>query len=236
MKLPDKSLWPALIIAAALIVLGESLSCGIVTFKDRDRQVSVKGLAEREVQANKVTWPLVYKEIGNDPTEMYSSLEKKNAIITAFLRQGGVKDSEISVNPPSISDRQADSYGQEVVNFRYRATSVITVTSTDVDRVRSLMRRQAELMKQGVPLIIEDYGDNRVTYEFTALNDIKPAMVEEATANARATAEKFAADSDSRLGSLRHASQGQFSIEDRDAHTPYIKNVRVVVTMDYGLN
>ena len=60
----------ACVIAAALVVLGLSLRSGIVAFKNLDRVVSVKGLAEREVQADKVTWPLVYKELGNDPTDM----------------------------------------------------------------------------------------------------------------------------------------------------------------------
>ena len=74
-----------------------------------------------------------------------------------------------------------------------------------------------------------------MTYDFTGLNEIKPAMVEEATKNARATAEKFAADSGSEIGKIKSASQGQFSIENRDPNTPYIKNVRVVITMQYQL-
>ena len=77
------------------------------------------------------------------------------------------------------------------------------------------------------------YGPNTVTYEFTGLNDIKPDMIEESTKNARATAEKFAKDSDSELGKIKKASQGQFSIEDRDANTPHIKRIRVVSTVEY---
>lgn len=226
----------SIIIAAALVIAGFALRSGIVTFKDRDCQVSVKGLCEKEVKANKVTWPLVYKEIGSDPTAMYSTMEQKNQQIVKFLKAGGLTDEEISVNPPSITDRQADNYGNEMLSYRYKATSVITVTSQNVDRVRTLMRKQTELMKQGIALVSEEYGENKVVYEFTGLNDIKPQMVEEATKNARQTAEKFAADSGSRLGKISHASQGQFSIEDRDATTPYIKNVRVVVTMDYQLD
>jgi hypothetical protein len=74
-----------------------------------------------------------------------------------------------------------------------------------------------------------------VSYEFTGLNDIKPEMIEEATKNAREVAEKFATDSNSKLGKIRNASQGQFSISDRDANTPYIKKVRVVTTVNYYL-
>lgn len=229
------NLIPAVILALGLVIGGFALRSGIVTFKDRDRQVSVKGLAEKEVKADKVTWPLVYKEIGNDPTEMYSRLTQKNATVVQFLKQGGIAEAEISVNPPMIEDRQADNYGNDLLNYRYKATSVITVTSGEVDKVRRLMARQAELMNRGVPLIIEQYGDHAVRYDFTSLNDVKPAMVEEATKNARATAEKFASDSGSKVGKINHASQGQFTIEDRDATTPYIKKVRVVITMDYQL-
>lgn len=232
----NEKLISSAIIAAALVIAGFALRSGIITFKDRDCHVSVKGLSEKEVKADKVTWALVYKEIGNDPTEMYGILEKKNAQIVQFLKAGGVKDSEISINPPSINDRQADNYGNDLLNYRYKAKSVITVTSSDVEKVRTLMRRQSELMKQGIAIVCEEYGENNVEYEFTDLNKIKPEMVEEATANARSTAEKFAEDSGSGIGRILHANQGQFSIEDRDATTPYIKTIRVVVTMDYQLN
>ncbi len=225
----------ASIIALGLVLTGLGIRSGIVKFKQLDRVVSVKGLAEREVKADKVTWPLTYKELGNDPSVMYTLLETKNAKVVAFLKSAGITDSEISVNPPLIMDRQADNYGNEIMNYRYKATSVITVTSGNVDKVRQLMRRTAELMKQGIAIVGGEYGDNTVSYEFTKLNSIKPAMVEEATKNARSTAEKFAADSDSKIGGIRTATQGQFSIENRDANTPYIKKVRVVSTIEYTL-
>ena len=175
---------PAAIIAIGVVIAGLSLRSGIVTFKEMDRKVSVKGLAEREVKADKVTWPLIYKEIGNDPSEMYDRLSSKNKRVIAFLKSAGIKDSDISVNPPVISDRQADNYGNEIMNYRYKATSVITVTSSEVDKVRQLMRRQSELMKQGIAIVSEEYGSNSISYEFTGLNKVKPEMVEEATKNA----------------------------------------------------
>lgn len=225
----------SLIVAIGMVIMGLAIRNGIVTFKDKDRSVIVKGLAEREVKADKVTWPLVYKELGNDPSEMYNTLEVKNNKIVLFLKSAGIKDEEISVNPPVISDQQADSYSNAIMTFRYKATSVITVTSSDIDKVRQLMRKQTELMKQGIAIVSEEYGSNSVRYEFTGLNDIKPAMVEEATRKARETAQKFAEDSECKLGGIKSAQQGQFSIEDRDANSPYIKRVRVVNTIDYSL-
>lgn len=224
----------AVITAVGMIIMGMSIAKGIVDFKDRDRTVVVKGLSEREMKADKVTWSLTYKEIGNDPAVMYNLLEQKNAKVVAFLKTAGVSDKEISINPAVISDRQADNYGNEIMNYRYKATSVITVTSNDIDKVRQLMRRQAELMKQGIAIVSDEYSSN-VRYEFTGLNKIKQDMVEEATKNAQATAEQFATDTKSDLGDIRSAQQGQFSIEDRDSNTPYIKKIRVVNTMTYSL-
>ena len=195
----------AAIVALGIVILGFALRSGIVAFKDMDRSVSVKGLSEREVMADKVTWPLIYKELGNDPAEMYELLEKKNSLVVDFLKSAGISENDINVNPPVITDRQADNYGNEIMRFRYRATSVVTVTSSEVDKVRSLMRRQAELMKQGIALVTEEYGNNLVVYEFTGLNNIKPEMVEEATKNARITAQKFADDSGSSLGEILNA-------------------------------
>lgn len=225
----------AIILSLGLAVTGLTVRSGMIKFKSMDRSVVVKGLAEREVKADKVTWPLVYKELGNDPSEMYDILERKNNKVVVFLKSAGIKSDEININPPVISDRQADNYGNEIMTFRYKATSVITVVSSDVDKVRTLMRRQAELMKQGIALVSEDYGGNSVTYEFTGLNDIKPQMVEEATKKARETAVKFAEDSQCDIGGIKTAQQGQFSIEDRDATSPYIKRVRVVTTIEYFL-
>jgi hypothetical protein len=223
----------AAILAMAIVVFGTFIKNSLDRYTDKERVVTVKGLSEREVSADKVIWPLIYKELGNDPAEIYQRIEKKNAIVIDFLKKHGLSDSEITVNPPQVQDRFADSWSQENIINRYVASSVIIVNSTQVDLARNIMQNQAELMKIGIALICEEYGNNTIKYEFTGLNGIKPKMVEESTRNARATAEKFAKDSDSELGKIRRATQGQFSITDRDNNTPYIKNVRVVSTIEY---
>lgn len=227
---------PATILAASLVIMGKSIKSGIVEYKDMDRTVTVKGLSEREVMADKVTWSLMYKELGNDPSQIYDLLEQKNNKVVAFLKNSGIKSQDISINPPVITDRQADNYGNEIMTYRYKATSVITVTSSEVEKVRKLLTKQSQLMKQGIALVSNEYGNtNSVIYEYTSLNKIKPEMIKEATENARATAQKFADDSDSRLGKIRTAQQGQFSITNRDDNTPHIKNIRVVSTIEYNL-
>ena len=234
-KKENRLLWAAFIVAIGLWLMGDGIGSGIVKYKKMDRKVTVKGLSEREVPANKVTWPLIYKELGNDPSAMFELIEQKNQKVVNFLKASGLTENEISVNPPTIRDRQADNYGNEIMNYRYKAECVITVTSTEVDKIRQLMKRQSELMKQGIALVSEEYGDNSIRYEFTGLTDIKPEMVQEAMKNAATTAEQFAHDADAKLGGVITAQQGQFSIEDRDANTPYIKRVRVVNTVEYAI-
>ena len=108
------------------------------------------------------------------------------------------------------------------------------MTSTQVSKVNELMAKQSELMAKGIAIVAGDYN-YQTLYEFTELNKIKPDMVADATKNARKAADKFAEDSQSKLGKIKSASQGQFSIEDRDQYTPYIKKVRVVSTIEYYL-
>ncbi len=225
----------AVILAAGLTLAGALVRYGLNEFSERNRVVTVKGLAEMEVKADKVTWPLPYKVLGNDMAALYNEIEKSNEKITAFLKSKGVKENEISVNAPEIVDIQAERYNTTPQQpYRYIVTTVITVTTRQVDLVRNLINEQSELLKQGVAIISGDYRYN-VAYDYTSLNDIKPKMIEEATKNARKAAEKFAKDSESELGSIQHAYQGQFSIENRDPNTPYIKQVRVVTTIDYSL-
>lgn len=224
----------AALLAIGLIILGTQIQKGINNFVEKDRIVTVKGLAEMEVPANKVTWPLMYKEVGNDLTALYNRINATNTAIVDFLKKKGITEEEISINAPEIIDMQAERYVGENKTYRYNVTTVITVTSAKVDLVRSLISEQSELLKQGIAITGGDYR-YQIQYDYTSLNEIKPKMIEEATKNAREAALKFAKDSDSELGKIRRASQGQFSIDNRDANTPYIKRIRVVTTIDYLL-
>lgn len=227
-----RKILPAAILAAGLVALGWFLNAAINNIAYRDRQVVVRGLAEKEVMANKVTWPLVVKTLGNDLQQVYRQINANNEMVVKFLTDNGIDRSEISVGAPTVFDRDAQHY-QTNISYRYNVTEVITVTSTQVDKVNTLINRQAELLKLGVALS-NDY-EHRTAYEYTGLNDVKPEMIAEATRNAREAALKFAEDSQSELGKIKTAVQGQFSITDRDAYTPWIKNVRVVTSVTYYL-
>lgn len=224
----------ALLLAIGLSLLGIFIRNGFGRISENSRVVTVRGLSEREVQANKVTWPIVSKMVGDNLSQLYNETEATNAAIVTFLKSNGLTEKEFSVNAPKVQDMQADNYGSIKAPYRYNVTSVVVVTSSQVDKVNQLMEKQSELMAKGIAIVAGDYN-YQTLYEFTDLNSIKPDMVADATKNARKAADKFAEDSQSKLGKIKSASQGQFTIEDRDQYTPYIKKIRVVSTIQYYL-
>lgn len=224
----------ALVIGVAIIIAGAMLPVSVSKLKSYDRTVDVKGLCEREVMADKAIWPLTFKVVGNDLAAVLKETEVDNKAIVDFLKTEGLTEEEISVEAPKISDKFANEYGNNDRVYRYLCTGVVTVCTKNIEAVLALKARQSELLKSGITLA--ESWENVSEFKFEALNDIKPEMIEEATANAREAARKFAKDSDSRLGKIKTASQGTFSIENRDSNTPYIKKVRVVTYVTYYLN
>lgn len=228
------------------LILGLSLIVGLsalgylggnyaIAVKEYERTVTVRGLAEQEESADLVIWPIQFTETGNDLDGIYQGLDNSANRIREFLMENGVADNEINLSPPAITDRYAQLYGDSSrAEFRYTASQTVTVYSSQIETVRDLMTSLSELGREGIVLTGADYG-RQPEFLFTRLNDIKPAMIEQATREARAAAVKFADDSQSQLGKIKQASQGQFSISDRDRNNPHIKNVRVVVTVEYYL-
>jgi hypothetical protein len=223
-------------ILLGLLGLGYQLGHAILDARALERSVTVKGLSEREFDADVVIWPIQFTAAGNDLTALYGNLDTSTARIRAFLTGNGFGDDEVTVSAPVITDKLAQQYGNNAqVEFRYTASQTVTVYSNRIGVARSLMTRLSELGKQGIVLSGGDY-QSQPEYLFTRLNEVKPEMIEEATRQAREVAQKFAADSQSTLGRIRHASQGQFSIADRDRNNPHIKKVRVVSTVEYYLS
>ncbi|MGR9051294.1 MAG: SIMPL domain-containing protein [Gammaproteobacteria bacterium] len=219
-----------------LTALGYLLGNAAIRFKEYERSVTVKGLSEREYDADIVIWPIQFTEASNDLAGLYGSLETSTSSIREFLAKNGIDAAEISVASPAITDKSAQQYGDNSrAEFRYTALQTITIYSKNIKAAQAVMGKLSELGKKGIVFSRNDY-ESQIEYLFTRLNEVKPAMIEEATRKAREVAEKFAADSQSRLGKIKQASQGQFSIEPRDKNNPHIKKIRVVSTVEYYLS
>ncbi len=232
-----------------LIVGGSLLGAQIKAIKLADRYVTVKGLVERTVKSDSAICPVSFSEAGNDLAEVFAKSEADKTAVVKFFADNGVKQSEMSVGQISVTDTQANQYGNNRPANRYIVRQTVTVHSQDVDKVSSAAQKTSDLVKAGI--VLQNNGQNSVTYQFNGLNALKPDMITEATRNARASADRFAADSGSLVGSIKSANQGVFSISAADsvsvadpsedggggdqADASIMKKVRVVATVDYYL-
>ena len=226
----------AAILAVGILLAAIALRNGIVDSRQADRYVTVKGLSEREVKADLAVWPIGFTETSNDIVGLQRDLEEVTQKVASFLHDAGFSENEISIGVPSIIDVEAQNYynPNPNVRFRYIGKGKLTIRSTNIDLCMNTMSGLTSLIGQGV-VIDQDEYTNRIQFLYTALNDIKPEMIEEATKNARQAAAKFARDSDSEVGKIRRANQGLFAIMDRDRNTSHIKTVRVVTTIEFLL-
>lgn len=219
-----------------LTSLGYLLAGAAIDVKLFDRSVTVKGLSEREYIADIVIWPIQFTAAGNDLESLYNSIDENTARIEKFLTDKGVDTKEVTFTSPAINDKSAQLYGNDQVPaFRYTAMQIVTVYSENIELVRSIMGSLSELGKQGIVFTGTNY-QFQTEYIFTRLNEVKPEMVDEATRKAREVAEKFAENSNSKLGKIKRATQGQFTISSRDNNNPHIKKVRVVSTVEFYLS
>ena len=221
----------ALLIGAGLTLAGWFAAQGMARLRTQDRYVVVKGSAEQMVDADLVVWPLPHSVGGNELGEVQRQLQANTETIRRFFLDAGFKPAEIVVSPPRLEDRWAYAYGDSRPPERYRYSTTVSLRTTDVAKALEVLRRSGELVGRGVMI-----GEGSAPeFDYTRLNDIKPALIAKATAEARESAVQFAKDSGSRLGGIRSANQGVVTISDRDQSSPQVKKVRVVTTVEYFL-
>ncbi len=200
-----------------------------------NRSVQVKGLSEREVMADLAVWPMQFTLTGNDLVVIKRKIESQTNQTKKFFMEKGFKEDEIIVGATNINDRDAQLYSSGNRRpFRYLAKTDITLRTNDIPKIKAAQKELVNLAAQGV-LINSKSSWSPVRFSYTKLNSIKPSMIEEATKKAKEVAEKFAEDSNSKVGKIKSAYQGIFSINSRDENSPEIKSVRVVTTINYFL-
>jgi hypothetical protein len=227
---------------------GWVLGSQIKAIRLADRYVTVKGLVERTVKSDSAIWPVTFKEAGNELPQVFAKSEEDKAAVLKFFAEQGITPEEITVGQIQVTDKLANEYSGNQSGSRYIVQQTVTVHSSDVDRIAKAGQKTAELVQAGI-VVGGGYGQG-ISYKFGGLNALKPDMITEATRNARASADRFAADSGSQVGSIRSANQGVFSISAADAgaggedggggggaspDSSIMKKVRVVATVDYYL-
>jgi uncharacterized protein len=224
----------SVLLAASLVVSAVIIAVGFGNIAKPDRTVSVRGLAEREVDADLAVWPLTFSLGGNDLQVLQKNIVSSTATVTAYLKKHNLSEKDFTVQAPAITDTSVNPYvSSEKQKYIYIAKQVIFVRSADVKAVKRAQADSLDLMGDNIA-VSQEY-DAKVQYDFTGLNAVKPAMIAEATKNARLAAEQFAHDSGSKVGKIKDASQGLFTIDDAAAGLEERKTVRVVTTVEYLL-
>ena len=221
-------------IGISIVMAAVILALGLANIITPERSVSVRGLAEREVDADLAVWNMSFSMGENSLESMQKSILEKTEVIKKYLIKHGLEESDFTVKPAAITDNSLNSYmDQTKITYKFVARQTILVRSEKIEAVKSAYADSLELVSAGIA-VNQDY-DSKVSYEFTKLNDIKPEMIAEATKNARTAAEQFAHDSNSKVGKIKKASQGLFTIEDAAVGLEDKKSVRVVNTVEYLL-
>jgi hypothetical protein len=222
----NKFVFISLVSIFFLIVISFIIFFSARAFSKQGSYVEVKGLSERIVKADIAIWSLSFEVKSNNIDALYADIEKNISIIKKFLIEKGFEASEINVAPVNIYQ---DTYKEAV--FRYNSNNQISVYTKKVDLAKATSNETLLLVKNGVVL-----NQNYISFEFSDINSIKPAMLTDAIGNARDTAKQFAENSGSSLGSVARGNQGVFDITDKDPGSPEYKKIRLVSTLRFLLN
>jgi len=224
------------LVAVGIAAAGWLIGAGVENARVGDRSVSVRGLSERIVKSDLAVLPLKFAAAGDDLQAVQADVDADTAAVRRFLAARGYAAEAVDLGRLEVTDQYAREYQQQNVAARYRVAQTVIVRTTNVDRVQATTRQLDQLIRQGV--VLQDYTGP--TYVFTKLNDVRPAMIAEATASAKTGAAQFARDAGASLSGIRSATQGSFEITGRDdvgydASSQVFKKVRVVTTVNYRL-
>ena len=220
----------ASILAVGLLLLGLCIKSGIDNFTNKDRRVTVKGLAEKVVDADKVTWNLSVAAVGDELEPIFNLLNNNVKTIQNYLKENKIEGKgTVNIQSFDITDNNANVWSERRPTYRYSVSRSIAISSNDTKFINELAQRCSdELLARGVML-----GNNYTNYEYTKFQELKPEMMSEAIAAAEKTAQQFAENSHSTINKIVEAGQGEFSIDEADIS--YQKKVRVVSTITYSL-
>lgn len=239
------------IVVIGLAINGMILGRAIERFKKEDRTILVKGFSEREVKSDFAVWTIKTRIANNDLAAGSKANEEAKDKVIEFLAGNGFKPDEIIQKDLIVKDKKAQEYEapNSVNSFRFIIDNVIQVRSNQVDNIDRVSRMTDELLRRGVIISDRNEYQGAVRYYYTKLNEIKPEMLTDATRNAREAAMQFAKESNSKIGKLKRANQGLFSILDRDQSlsgqseggyasgvNDLMKKVRVVVSVEYSVD
>jgi len=227
----------SIILSIGIAIAGLFIGNGIKFFRNFDRSVEVKGLAEQMVKSDLATWSINFSVSGDNLAGLNKTISQNQKLVNDFLVNNGFSVKDIQLGTISVNDNWANQYGNNNEKLpHYQISNSVSVTTANVDLVAKVSQNAGELVNQGVLVT-----NNNISYFYNNLNSIKGQMLDQATRNAKVAAETFAKNTGSRVGNIKSASQGVFTIASPDGaiinDTQSInKKVRVVTSIQFFIN
>ena len=222
----------SVVLAAGVVVAGFLMATAVKEFRKYDQFIEVRGLAEEVVKSDKASWNLSFSVLAETPQAAGAAwtqqLEKLESLVLAM----GFEANEIRRQPVTIFENVNPNGGSIEPGKRWRAQGGFVLETAKVDAVEQASLKSDVFLNEGI--LIES---SFIQFYFTDLNSIKPRMLKAATDNAKEAAQTFAADSGVKVGALKTATQGLFSISaplgDYGGENTVMKKIRVVTKVQY---
>jgi len=233
-------------IIAAIAIIGAAFVLGnAYKYKYKvNNTINVTGNAKKDFESDIVKWSASYSRKSINLSEASEQLKQDRDLVKNFLIQKGIKESEIlfdAVNIIRDFSYHTDERGNSYNTFTgYSLNQTVSVESRDLDKVDNASREISALISQGVEL-----ASNAPNYYYSKLEDLKLALIAEASQNAKVRAENIAKESGSSLGSLLKADLGVFQITGQNNNedfsyggvfntTSRAKTANITVKVSYG--
>jgi hypothetical protein len=216
------------------IILAGTIFHSVKYYRNFDHYVEVKGLAEEIVIADQASWHINIAYSSDDLKDIYKNIVQQQDTIINFLHQKGINSNDIQKQTISIIDNSNNTYNNNTNFKKYSANSGISVNTNNINNLQQVSNNINILVESGV-LITSTYA----SYLYTKLNDIKAQMINKALINAKITANQFAKQTNDKLGGIKNASQGLFTITAPDGNfndASIQKKVRVVTSVQFFIN
>jgi hypothetical protein len=234
------------IFSLALIIAASVLGYQVKQVGGGRETISVKGLAEKPVKADRAEWRVQIQVKGANNADALAKLRRERPQLDEFLSKAGFDPGALTESNESVEPNYEQVEGQNgnmrSVQQGNVARQSITVNTTDIDKIIAASRAIVQYEADGHPV---SYGEPQ--YLVSNLEDVKMSLIAAAMQNSRTRAAEFAKNGDVEVGRMRSASQGAFYIlaagADQDVSdwggsydkSTVDKIARVVVTVDYGI-
>ena len=236
-----------IIFSVALVIAASVLGYQVKQVGGGRESISVKGLAEKPVKADRAEWNVTLQVRGATIAEALGKLRKERPALDEFLAKAGFEAATLTESnestDPNYEQVEGRNGNMRTVQDGYVARQSITINTTDIGKIIAAAKGIVQFEADGHPV---NFGQPQ--FLVSNLEEVKMSLIAAAMQNSKARAGEFAKSGDVKVGRMRSASQGAFYIlaagGDQDVSdwggsydkSTVNKIARVVVTVDYSID